>query len=327
MKKEKIIEKPTVTKNDPVPEVAEIPEGKAKTRPQRVTKVGAMLKEMRLQKGLKLPDIAKQLCIRKHYLEAVEESDYKEIPAFPYGVGFIRSYAKFLGLNSENIVELYKEETRVPEPQNIHVLEPQPEASMPTTQYIIISVVAVILLYVGWLFLNHTDTPVAEETADIAANTDNSGVIIVEDFNLDQTEKQAESAASSEAENTESAPSVSVESAPVKEPVKEQPAPEVKSTEESETASVKEPIVVPSKGIFIEAVKETWVEVKDDTKLWLSKVLPEGATYKVPDGEGMILSVGKNDGVKVYVNGVLTQVVSPTKKMNIALDPFLGIDQ
>ena len=41
---------------------------------KNVTKVGSLLKEMRIQKGLKLPDIAKKLCIRRIYLEAIEES-------------------------------------------------------------------------------------------------------------------------------------------------------------------------------------------------------------------------------------------------------------
>ena len=58
---------------------------------KNVTKVGSLLKEMRIQKGLKLPDIAKKLCIRRIYLEAIEESNYDEIPEFPYGIGFIRS--------------------------------------------------------------------------------------------------------------------------------------------------------------------------------------------------------------------------------------------
>lgn len=42
-----------------------------------------------------------------------------------------------------------------------------------------------------------------------------------------------------------------------------------------------------------------------------------------PEGKGMILSAGKYNGVEVYVNGRLTPVIQPNKKMNIALDPFV----
>ena len=65
-------------------------------KPTKITKVGSMLKEMRQEKGITLADVAKQLCIRKSYIEAIENNDASAIPPFPYGIGFIRSYAKFL---------------------------------------------------------------------------------------------------------------------------------------------------------------------------------------------------------------------------------------
>ena len=49
-----------------------------------------------------------------------------------------------------------------------------------------------------------------------------------------------------------------------------------------------------------------------------------GESYTVPNGPGMILSVGKPEGVVVYINGVETPVVRPNKKMNIALDEYLN---
>ena len=80
---------------------------------------------------------------------------------------------------------------------------------------------------------------------------------------------------------------------------------------------------IPDNGVFIEVLKETWVEVKDESKLYLSKVLQKGDTYTVPEGKGMILSFGKYDGANVYINGVLTTVARPNKKTNIELDPLL----
>ena len=74
-------------------------------------KVGGILKQARLRQGKKLVDIAQCLCIRKAYLEAIEESRYDSIPEFPYGLGFIRSYAEYLGENSSTIVRMYKDET------------------------------------------------------------------------------------------------------------------------------------------------------------------------------------------------------------------------
>lgn len=322
MKKEKIIE------TEKTEEVVDAPAQDAKKeKPVKITKVGAMLKEMRLQKGLKVVDISKKLCIRKCYLEAIEESNYKEIPAFPYGVGFIRSYSNFLGLNGENIVELYKEETSGVSTKDMHVLEPQPEASMPGIQYLLISLLAIAAIYAGWMFFNQSSDDVVEaasqEQAGLVANED-SGVVVVEEFSIEANSQPVEAMPQEEkAENTEDNQIVVSDDVYVEEPAKETVSEEKEDVKKEETKPEPKTVDVPKEGVFIEVLTETWIEVKDENKLYISKVLNAGDTYKVPEGKGKILTVGKHDGVKVYVNGVLTEVVRPYKKRNIALDNFL----
>ena len=72
----------------------------------------------------------------------------------------------------------------------------------------------------------------------------------------------------------------------------------VETTKNEEKAVQKN---IPANGVFIEVLKETWVEVKDENKLYISKVLQEGSEYTVPAGRGKILSVGKYDGVNVWL--------------------------
>lgn len=312
---------------------AEATDKKKEKASAKITKVGAMLKEMRQQKGVKLADVSKLLCIRKFYLEAIENSDYETVPAFPYGIGFIRSYAKFLGLNSENIVELYKEETNVSQTKDMRVLEPQSEASMPGTRYLIISILAIALIYAGWALFNNNEEMLSEEI--LMEQQDNSSVsdfVVIEEFNFNQTEENETTSseadenlnASSEMNETpsqNSENSTNEEKPAAAEAVQTEKMPETQSAEAVKEAPAK--LVIPSEGIFIEVLTETWVEAKDETKLYLSKVLQAGDSYKVPEKRGMILSVGKHDGVNVYVNGALTQVVRPNKKMNISLDQYL----
>ena len=54
----------------------------------------------------------KKLHIRKAYLEALEAGDYDNIPSEVYIRGFLRSYAKFLGLPVEKCVRLYEKEKK-----------------------------------------------------------------------------------------------------------------------------------------------------------------------------------------------------------------------
>ena len=60
MKKDKEIE--TLNENSATEEK------EAAKKAPKITKVGAMLKEMRLQKGFKIVDVSRKLCIRKCYL-------------------------------------------------------------------------------------------------------------------------------------------------------------------------------------------------------------------------------------------------------------------
>ena len=298
----------TTPEEETVVEVANIEEPKEQKKV--VNKVGSLLKEMRLQKGLRLSEVAKRLCIRKTYLEAIEESNYENIPPFPYGIGFIRSYADYLGLNSGNIVELYKEETNTNQDKDIFVLEPQSEATVPNRKYLLVSLLAIILIYAIWHLYNsrqYEEGPLTE-AAVVEDNASESMPLVVEDFAVTPETTETETLIPTETETAVNTPAqVTITEASFTEP----------------TPAVAEP--EPEKGVVIKITKETWIEVKDAKKLYISKVLQPGSEYVVPEGgKGMILSVGKIDGAEVYVDGKLTQVAKPNKKTNIPLDPFIA---
>ena len=68
---------------------------------------------------------------------------------------------------------------------------------------------------------------------------------------------------------------------------------------------------------------ESWIELKDNEKVYVSGIRQKGFEYSAPYVPGMILSVGKYYNVDVYLNGVLTQVAGPRKQTNINLDKFI----
>ncbi len=292
---------------------------------QTVTRVGAMLKNMRQEKGLKVADIAKFLCVRKQYIEAIEESNYQEIPAFPYGIGFIRSYADYLGLNSGNIVELYKEETNVKKTEEINVNEPQTTAAMPNIVYILISLVAIALVYGGWMLLNRDDEI---ETANLTENLDyDDNVIVIEEASDDETEQTATSLTIDENNPNEAKEATVSENeegtVPSQESNSETKTKELSSSSIAAPETTVAKPTIPTKGVYLEIVDESWVEVKNELKLYLSKVLKPGESYTLPNDKGLILSVGKSGGVNVYVNGVKTDLTQNGKKMNIDIDSYL----
>ncbi len=72
--------------------------------------VGQDLRAARLRRGDDLATVSKVLKIRKDHLEALEEDRLDALPGRTYAVGFIRSYADYLGLDTSQCVERFKAE-------------------------------------------------------------------------------------------------------------------------------------------------------------------------------------------------------------------------
>ena len=72
--------------------------------------LAAILRAYREAYGLEMAEIADHLHIRAHYLGMLEDGRYEELPARPYAIGFVRSYAKYLGLPVEDMVQRFREE-------------------------------------------------------------------------------------------------------------------------------------------------------------------------------------------------------------------------
>lgn len=66
--------------------------------------VGQILSQARRAKGVTLEQAAGALNIRPRYLAALEADDWNHFPAVVYGLGFLRSYARYLGLDADALV-------------------------------------------------------------------------------------------------------------------------------------------------------------------------------------------------------------------------------
>src|SRR5579883_285293 len=71
--------------------------------------LGEEFRAAREARGLSLSDVAEQIHIRSVYLQAIENEDWSAIGAPVYIRGFIRTYARFLGLDGESAVQRFNE--------------------------------------------------------------------------------------------------------------------------------------------------------------------------------------------------------------------------
>ena len=70
-----------------------------------------MLVERRRQLGLSITQASKILRLKEQALIAFEEGDFKNMPQSGYAQGMLSSYARYLGLNPREIVDLFQEES------------------------------------------------------------------------------------------------------------------------------------------------------------------------------------------------------------------------
>ncbi|HEX6159338.1 MAG TPA: RodZ domain-containing protein [Thermoanaerobaculia bacterium] len=68
---------------------------------------GEELKREREIRGISLKEIADATKISKRFLEAIERNDHKTLPAPVFTRGFVREYARYLGLSVEDMVNRY----------------------------------------------------------------------------------------------------------------------------------------------------------------------------------------------------------------------------
>lgn len=66
-----------------------------------------LLKERRIELGKEIDEVAEITRIKESYLKAIEEEGFSKLPIEVYTKGYIREYAKYLGVNPEEIIARY----------------------------------------------------------------------------------------------------------------------------------------------------------------------------------------------------------------------------
>lgn len=76
--------------------------------------IGEQLRQARLGRELTLEQVSKATHIRTHYLEALENGDFRRIPSRVQARGFLRTYASYLSLQPQSLLALLEEGEKQP---------------------------------------------------------------------------------------------------------------------------------------------------------------------------------------------------------------------
>ena len=69
--------------------------------------LGEKLYEAREERGLSISEVAEQTKISPHYIESIERDDYKPLPGGIFNKGFIKSFAKTVGIDEQEALTDY----------------------------------------------------------------------------------------------------------------------------------------------------------------------------------------------------------------------------
>jgi transcriptional regulator with XRE-family HTH domain len=124
-----------------------------------VESIGLTLQQARQKRRLKLETISKKTKISIRYLKALEADDWDAFPAPAYTQAFLRSYANFLNLDSDELVREYKKyleaTAKVPATKR---LIPRVRPKKITILPIAISIV-VLIVWGGWFLFFRSPSP------------------------------------------------------------------------------------------------------------------------------------------------------------------------
>jgi len=225
--------------------------------------VGEILRRTRMHYDRSIEEVEAALRIQAKQIHAIEIGDTEALPARVYAIGFVRSYAEYLGLDGDKIVGLFKAQTGKPaeeqdikKPKKSVTQSNNPPIGIVVGLLVLICAVLIAVLSIGSVEEKVTNTP--EIVPEVPKELTKA---VLE-------EKQA-----------------------IKPPEpKPEPAPE---------PVVKKPKGIVLKLVQNSWVE---IRDQNNRKL-ISRVLKEGDQYFVPERLGLSISIGNAGGVEIQVDG------------------------
>jgi cytoskeleton protein RodZ len=131
--------------------------------------VGQDIRTARQRKGEDLSTVSRALKIRKDHLEALEEGNIHALPGRPYAIGFLRSYAEYLGLDPAQCVERFKAEIAGRDDSDTATpqLAVEEERSLPHGSLIFLVLLVIAVVYGGYYLSVSANRMLAEPVAPV----------------------------------------------------------------------------------------------------------------------------------------------------------------
>jgi len=141
--------------------------------------IGSTLRDARVRMDISLQQAEEDTKIRVKYIQAMENEDFEILPAGTYVKGFLRTYAEYLDLDYQLLLDEFNERFGTGEHRE-HLIQPPKTAKAEAPRkhpanYMIVAILAVVIIavlaYLGWGNKDVERPPVSSTNGDSTTQT------------------------------------------------------------------------------------------------------------------------------------------------------------
>ncbi len=261
--------------------------------------VGADLRAARLALGHDIDSAAQALKINKNHLRAIEESDHDALPGIAYAIGFIHSYAEFVGLGAPECIRRYKAQlTEVVAPIETAIPRFVDERVARPYAWVVVALVGLGLAMVGWYIAalewgGDPDTLVSSD-ANLPDVSDIPLLVREVGETVDPAQLALEATAGSQDTTEVDAGDVSQQIEVVSPQLEESlpQAPDGKIWGEGNDGRLR-----------LKAHADVWLRLESEQAILFERVLNRGEIYQASPGDQYVLTSRDGGAIEVMVDG------------------------
>jgi len=285
---------------------------------QTVQSAGFLLRAARLDRGMSIEEVARQLRLSVRQITALEEDDYDKLSSTTFLRGFVRNYAKLLQVDAAPLLQLLQQSLPPPPPPTIsYQIEgiPFPSNHKQGKRGLIVAgaVVLALLLLIFEIYDGNESNKEKQPAVKMELKTEAEQVITQPQFELPPAFSTKDDDPAPPADPVP--PAEAVKAVPQKHEIPPPPSPARQVTAAGvspESTKATTPgsagVVAPELADGADVLRlvfegESWAEVKDSRgKLLLSRINPRGTEQVLHGKPPFSLAIGNAAQVKLVYN-------------------------
>lgn len=285
---------------------------------------GAGLKAAREFLGLSLQDVADATKIRGQYLASLEAMDLAQLPSRPFTLGYVRAYARVLGLDEDKAIAHFRMDAPDPnEPLRAPV--GVPKVGDPRLGFLFTGAALVVAAIVAWNIVQHVmakHSPLPKDELPIVATVPDAQTAPV------QLGEALPVPVESTIPDPYVTPGLSGVTGVPEAPVNTGPLKPATEARRFATRSAIFGAPAEQSQLLIQAQRSVSLVARGgDGKVYFAQQLGAGEAYRVPMLSGLLIDVSSPEAMEVYVGGMLAGTlahpVTPLSSLPKAAPPVV----